>query len=384
MDFHEKLKDLSDKYGADIFDRNKKSELIRLISNSLQESKLKDLFIIAINQNIASDLFNVRMSNESTVNSTRNSLKKQFCKENNQEDRIAHYIIDSLAYAIGLIPEMKSLDNIDNTNIKIPENKIVVENSRDIKAGNTGLSASKTKIIIIAVVALILLIGGGYFGYRYFTNNDQSGLVAENNNDTTQETINNEEIISSDDANSTKETENDNLPEPENATIEEPVDINAANEAAEHTKEEIKTKAESTQKKELKAEEKKSEPVVADLTEKKENKNEEIATPVEDQPAAPSGPQYKTINYPSGEKYEGYVNSMNLKHGKGTYYWKSGSRYTGDWVNDKATGKGIYYSHEGWRYEGEFLNAQFHGKGIYYFANGKKKEGTWINGQMTK
>lgn len=385
MDSHEKLKELSDKYGADIFAGSKKSELIRLISNDLQQSKLKDLLIIAINQNMASELFNVRMSNESTVNSTRDSLKKQFCKNNNQEDRVAHYIIDSLAYAIGLIPEMNSLDNINDVNIKIPDNKIVVDSSKNINTNNTGSSSSKTKIIIAAVVVLVLLIGGGYFGYKYYINNGQSELKADNtDSNVNQEIINDEEIIDSDDTDATKEV-GDNVLEPENATIEEITDINPVNETTASTKEEGKIKPESMSKPDLKLEEKKSEPVVASLPEKKENTKEEVVAPIpEDKSVATTEPQYKTINYLSGEKYEGYVNNMNLKHGKGTYYWKSGNRYTGDWVNDKATGKGIYYSHEGWRYEGEFLNAQFHGKGIYYFANGKKKEGTWINGQMTK
>ena len=95
-------------------------------------------------------------------------------------------------------------------------------------------------------------------------------------------------------------------------------------------------------------------------------------------------PEFLVKQYPSGEKYEGYVNNKGQKHGKGTYTWLNGDKYVGDWVNDKAKGQGIYYSREGWRYEGQFSNSVFHGLGTYYFENGKSKKGTWKNGEYQK
>jgi hypothetical protein len=39
------------------------------------------------------------------------------------------------------------------------------------------------------------------------------------------------------------------------------------------------------------------------------------------------------------------------KHGQGTYYFASGNKYTGDWVDDKRTGQGVYTWADGDRYE---------------------------------
>ena len=102
------------------------------------------------------------------------------------------------------------------------------------------------------------------------------------------------------------------------------------------------------------------------------------------EPPKKKQPEFLMKKYPSGEKYEGYVNSMGQKHGKGTYVWLNGDKYVGDWVNDKAKGQGIYYSKKGWRYEGQFSNSVFHGTGTYYFENGKSKKGTWKNGEYQK
>ena len=39
------------------------------------------------------------------------------------------------------------------------------------------------------------------------------------------------------------------------------------------------------------------------------------------------------------------------KHGKGTYYFANGNRYSGDWVNDHRAGQGFFTWANGNRYE---------------------------------
>jgi hypothetical protein len=41
------------------------------------------------------------------------------------------------------------------------------------------------------------------------------------------------------------------------------------------------------------------------------------------------------------------------KHGKGTYVYKNGNRYSGDWVADNRTGIGIFYFLDGAIYIGD-------------------------------
>ena len=95
--------------------------------------------------------------------------------------------------------------------------------------------------------------------------------------------------------------------------------------------------------------------------------------------------------YPDGSKYEGDWED-NKKHGKGIYYynnelWK-GDKYEGDWENDNQHGKGIYYYNnepiKGDKYEGEWQDNKRHGKGIYYyFSNGNSVLQNWNSGCLT-
>ncbi len=39
------------------------------------------------------------------------------------------------------------------------------------------------------------------------------------------------------------------------------------------------------------------------------------------------------------------------QNGKGTYYFASGNKYSGDWINDQKSGQGIFTWTNGDRYE---------------------------------
>ncbi len=58
---------------------------------------------------------------------------------------------------------------------------------------------------------------------------------------------------------------------------------------------------------------------------------------------------FQVKTYDNG-RYEGELKNGKL-HGKGTYYYNSGNKYTGDWVDDQITGQGIFTWANGERYE---------------------------------
>ena len=73
-------------------------------------------------------------------------------------------------------------------------------------------------------------------------------------------------------------------------------------------------------------------------------------------------------------KYIGdFVNDK--KEGNGIALYSNGDKYEGEWKNNKQYGKGIVIYSTGGRYEGEWANGKFNGLGIYYLRNGEKYEG---------
>jgi hypothetical protein len=85
-----------------------------------------------------------------------------------------------------------------------------------------------------------------------------------------------------------------------------------------------------------------------------------------------------SYTYKSGNKYIGdWQNSK--RHGFGTYLWKNGDKFSGYWVNDKMAGEGRYTFASGEKYIGYFLNNKRHGKGTYTYNNGNKYVGDWVN-----
>eukprot|EP00069_Balaena_mysticetus_P022281 bmy_14100T0 len=110
-----------------------------------------------------------------------------------------------------------------------------------------------------------------------------------------------------------------------------------------------------------------------------------------------------TYKFKSGARYIGeYV--KNKKHGQGTFIYPDGSRYEGEWADDLRHGHGVYYYVNNDSYTGEwFAHQRFgslpgptdhgtkcialiftrHGQGTYFYAEtGSKYVGTWVNGQQ--
>jgi len=55
--------------------------------------------------------------------------------------------------------------------------------------------------------------------------------------------------------------------------------------------------------------------------------------------------------------------------------------YDGNIVRDRMEGEGTYTFKDGNRYEGQFKDGMFHGKGIIYFPSGARYVGNWAEGK---
>ncbi|CAI2363812.1 unnamed protein product [Moneuplotes crassus] len=92
---------------------------------------------------------------------------------------------------------------------------------------------------------------------------------------------------------------------------------------------------------------------------------------------------YIEITFPNGDSYKGQVNAhTGEQHGQGTYLWKSGDKYIGQWKNGKPEGQGIMYYDDGDMYEGEWVNGKFHGTGLYKWKDGATYQGECANNSM--
>ena len=97
------------------------------------------------------------------------------------------------------------------------------------------------------------------------------------------------------------------------------------------------------------------------------------------------GKCHGTVEYPDGT-YEG--NFLNgLRHGEGTFTWRNGSFYSGDWKDDHkhGYGKDVLFIDGKFdsEYTGEFYKNQLHGHGLYKWAGGETYDGDYENGSMT-
>ena len=87
------------------------------------------------------------------------------------------------------------------------------------------------------------------------------------------------------------------------------------------------------------------------------------------------------VPYLNGIYMGGIVNGN--RHGFGTLELNDGTKYTGEWKDDKQNGKGHYIYYNGDEYEGDFVNDKKHGKGIYKFINGNSYEGDYFEDSQT-
>ena len=67
-------------------------------------------------------------------------------------------------------------------------------------------------------------------------------------------------------------------------------------------------------------------------------------------------------------------------NGVGSFMWKSGSSYSGNWIDGEMSGFGTYVWSTGRKYVGEWLNGKSNGEGVLTDKSGKVVKGNWLNG----
>ena len=76
----------------------------------------------------------------------------------------------------------------------------------------------------------------------------------------------------------------------------------------------------------------------------------------------------------NGSKYEGEWKD-DLSHGLGSHTSCRGDSYVGEWKDDRRHGQGTFTSPNGTKYEGEFKEGKYNGRGTYTWPNGDKYVG---------
>lgn len=77
------------------------------------------------------------------------------------------------------------------------------------------------------------------------------------------------------------------------------------------------------------------------------------------------------------------VPQNKTRNGKDTYTWDNGTKYNGEWANNKINGKGVLSYESGDKYSGEFVNFKKSGYGVYTWKNGESYSGYWSNDKMS-
>ena len=80
-------------------------------------------------------------------------------------------------------------------------------------------------------------------------------------------------------------------------------------------------------------------------------------------------------------RYEGVWQDGSMPD-RGTITYTNGDRFEGEWKDGQAHGHGIYTSREGSRYEGDFVDGKRHGRGVFTIASGWRYEGEWREGKI--
>lgn len=88
---------------------------------------------------------------------------------------------------------------------------------------------------------------------------------------------------------------------------------------------------------------------------------------------------YGTYKYKSGATYKGDFKD-GQRDGKGILYFSNGNRYIGEWKNRHRAGKGKMIFKNGDVYYGNFSRSKFNGHGVMEYANGDEYDGDWKDG----
>ena len=73
--------------------------------------------------------------------------------------------------------------------------------------------------------------------------------------------------------------------------------------------------------------------------------------------------------------------SGDCSNGQGTMTFASGSKYVGEWQDDKWHGQGTNTFANGDKYVGEYQDGKRHGRGTYTWANGTIERGYYMDNE---
>tara|TARA_X000000368_G_C22605966_1_gene525822 strand:- start:153 stop:551 length:399 start_codon:yes stop_codon:yes gene_type:complete len=65
----------------------------------------------------------------------------------------------------------------------------------------------------------------------------------------------------------------------------------------------------------------------------------------------------------------------------GTYAWRDGRKYVGEYKDNKRHGQGTYTYANGDKYVGNYQDGKKHGQGTFTFSDGERKTGFYMNGE---
>jgi len=65
----------------------------------------------------------------------------------------------------------------------------------------------------------------------------------------------------------------------------------------------------------------------------------------------------------------------------GTYAWRDGRKYVGEYKDNKRHGQGTFTYANGDKYVGNYQDGKKHGQGTFTFSDGERKTGFYMNGE---
>jgi len=89
---------------------------------------------------------------------------------------------------------------------------------------------------------------------------------------------------------------------------------------------------------------------------------------------------FGTYAWRDGRKYVGEYKD-NKRHGQGTYTYANGDKYVGNFKDGKRYGQGTFTYANGDKYVGNYQDGKKHGQGTFTFSDGERKTGFYMNGE---
>jgi len=84
-----------------------------------------------------------------------------------------------------------------------------------------------------------------------------------------------------------------------------------------------------------------------------------------------------SFRLPNGATFTGQLNDRGGREGVGIQDWPDGTRYIGEWRDDKANGWGKLRHGDGDVYMGDWKDDKAHGYGKYFHRDNGLYEGYW-------